>query len=163
MEGFSFIPRSWYNDVMHKQDIIPYTAGIIDGEGYISLVPYSHCKTYNPVVKITSTDKVLTDFLLKNFGGYVHKRTFKNNLWKNAYCWEQRNKKLVKKFLSLFKDYILIKREHAELVIEYCDTPIQKVHPRYKSFDPKAQERLHEIYKNLRHLNKRGKPPAETK
>jgi len=146
----------------HEKNI--YTAGIIDGEGYIALLPFSNAKTYSPVVKVASVNKELTDFLTKNYGGFIYIREFKKSLnQRKAYCWEIKNIKHVRKFLGQTKDFLLLKKRQAELVIEYCDIPRNKLHPIYKTYDIKAIERMHEIYKDLRKLNRRGRPPAETK
>lgn len=146
---------------MIEHDVFVYTAGIVDGEGYISVTPHSACNTYTPVVKVTSVDKVLTDFLLENLGGYVYKREFKGNQ-RPAYSWEIKNKKPVKKFLTPIRPYLLIKRRQADLVIEYCSYSMKQIHPKYLSFRKDVQDRLHEIYKLLRSYNRRGKPPATT-
>ena len=148
---------------MNRHDILLYTAGIIDGEGYISLVPFSNCNSYASVVKVCSTDKRLIDFLKLNFGGFTNKRDFDNPKWKNAYYWEIKNQKPVENFLLGIKDYLIIKKEIAELVIERCSYTIKTLHPIYKTFSQKDKDRVTEIYKKLRSLNHRGKPLAETK
>jgi hypothetical protein len=56
-----------------------YAAGILDGEGSITLAPHSKSKFRTPTVTVSSTTIEILDFLKENFGGYiVSKRKYKD-------------------------------------------------------------------------------------
>lgn len=141
-----------------KKELLAYTAGLIDADGYISIIPRSgkYRKGYTPVVKLAAVDNITIDFLLKNFNGYTHIRSFESNA-KDATCWELKNKKPVSEFLIKIRKYLRLKKGRADLVIEYCETPFKQVHPWSKDYDPEVVERRHAIYKSLKNLNHRGK------
>ena len=75
---------------MKKEDLY-YTAGLMDGEGTITLTVINKGKYRAPSVSVTSTTPELLTYLKENFGGCVCKqKTYKehhkpSNEWKVRY------------------------------------------------------------------------------
>ena len=65
-----------------------YTAGLVDGEGTISLTKcHSTEKFRHPIVSMTNTTFELIDFMHKTYGGTVRKVKIKKANWKQAWVW----------------------------------------------------------------------------
>lgn len=146
-------------------EILAYVAGIIDGEGYIGLIPSSSKQlknpSYSPKVKVTNTNEEMVIFLYKTFGGHLDKLRFLNNpVFKPARMWTLSNKVNVKPFLISLIPYLKIKKKQAELVINYCNNYSYK-EMRQKD-NKKALQKRNDYYHELRKLNHRGNTPATT-
>lgn len=71
-----------------RKSSLAYLAGIIDGEGCITLNCVSAKRAFpRPVLDVTSCDKELTDWLHDTFGGTVRERKPKNPRHSTAYVW----------------------------------------------------------------------------
>lgn len=70
-------------------DIITYsyTAGIIDGEGTVTLSVRNSGKYRSPVVSVTSTTYELLEFLKTNYGGTIRKQKVYKEHHKQSWCW----------------------------------------------------------------------------
>jgi len=66
-----------------------YVAGIIDGEGTITLPKQSTESDFrSPSVSISSTDIEILDFVQSRFGGYISKKTKRRDHYKQPYQWK---------------------------------------------------------------------------
>lgn len=73
---------------MQKQDN-RYTAGLIDGEGSITLSP--HSTPYRaPTVEMSSTSKELLDFLKQEYGGSISKHKIYSPKHRQSWHWAVR-------------------------------------------------------------------------
>jgi hypothetical protein len=145
-------------------EVLAYTAGLIDGEGYIGIVkrhrPDFHGRRYHqPTVKLVSTDEGMVDWMLQ-FGGYKYRRkpttTNRNPTW----WWELRGWIQIEPFLRQISPWLRTKAEHAVVMAEFFASPKGKGRVRLSEEVLAGRERL---YLRLRQLNRRGPPPAETK
>ena len=95
----------------------PYVAGIFDGEGSI----HAHRTSGHLALKITitGTDIRLMKWLLGNFGGKFYARTKKTSGGRTAYYWMPSGKKNKVTFLLSTLPYLLLKREQANLGLEF--------------------------------------------
>lgn len=103
--------------------LLAYTAGIIDGEGCISICQHKN-KTkrgfsYALTVSVWSTDEWLVQWLKMHYGGSVVPRKFeiqakRRTIWK----WSVYANK-AKDFLQLILPYLYLKRPQAELAISF--------------------------------------------
>ncbi len=109
---------------MKKTDIA-YTAGIIDGEGCITLSKYYYSITNRRKqrtslsVKVSMTDEWMVRWLQFSWGGAVscHQYTDKPN-WSDYWSWQiQANQ--ATKFLKVLLPYLHLKRQQAELAIKF--------------------------------------------
>lgn len=144
---------------MNKNELYAYTAGLIDGEGYISLLKaYNTDHQYTPVVKVSSTDPYMTVFLHANFGGHLDKIRTHRPPQKPSRMWTLRNGRNVSKFLEKIYPYLLVKKAQAGLVMEYSSKYSQN-----SLRNPEIWAEKDEYYRQVRLLTRRGIAPAETK
>ena len=125
-----------------------YLAGIIDGEGCITIGAGKKetCINYNALVLVQNTSKKLIDWLQANFGGQIYlskKETEKN---KEAWMWRLTKQKDIEILLLSILPYLIIKREQAKVLLNFVrlgrTTPVES---RLKA------------YEEIRALNVRGK------
>lgn len=107
-----------------------YIAGLIDGEGHISLIKHKayddrlkkyseNAYVYSVRVGITNTDKGMIDWLVSTVGGNVTKD--KSNRTKQIYRWTFNGTSKLEHFLLSVIPYMRIqcKKERAKIVLEY--------------------------------------------
>jgi len=152
---------------IHKHTLA-YTAGLIDGEGYISLLPSStSLDSYVPVVKVASCDTVMTPYLQKNYDGHVTKRAAYKANTRNSTCWTLTGSERVKEFLLAIRPYLKVKKQNADNVISYIDNcKLKKTYDKKSNtytMLPELRELRIEHYNRAKALNHRGLALAETK
>lgn len=142
---------------MIDKELLAYTAGIIDADGYIGLIPSSKRESsLSPKIKVASTTPIIIEFLSKNFGGHVDKPRFGNNPnQKEATMWTLSNKVNVGPFLRSIEPYLLIKKERANVVIDFIET-CSYAEMRSKKTREQATKKRLGFYNKMRALNKRG-------
>ena len=103
-------------------EILAYTAGIVDGEGCISIYrKRATCKrgyTLSLKVVVVNTEEWLCQWLKMQFGGNVGCR--KKGTWARKHQWGwylYANKAIA--FLGLILPYLKIKRSQAEIAIDF--------------------------------------------
>ena len=135
-----------------------YLAGIIDGEGCISLDHRAH-----PILIVGNTSEALILWLRDHVAqGSVQVRSSHwNPKHKKQWAWRLAGQKIGPLLIALLP-YLVIKKAQAELVIAVCGT-IQPYHSGRGSMPRLTSEvqRLRESHiLQLRALNKRGLPLA---
>lgn len=141
-----------------------YLAGLIDGEGYIALLPVRSKEVKNPcfepVIKIGMTGsealELFTD-VVKVYGGYIEKRNGYSKGGREVYTYLLKGKKKVLVLLLDIVEGLYIKEEQARLLIEYCN--MGSSHSNYGNFDPLHVARKLAIYNELKRLKQ---SPATT-
>src|SRR3990167_9854054 len=85
-----------------------YSAGIIDGEGYIGIMRKKHNRSdytipynYIPAVKVASVDERLIDYLMSIWKGFKSKRIHTQVNHKQSWMWEIKNWSRVEEFLNI--------------------------------------------------------------
>jgi hypothetical protein len=150
-----------------------YIAGLIDGEGYIALLPVrkkaSKNLTFTPTVKIGMADDsntaLIMEYLLDKFGGHIYRADRSSQVRKdgtrkyNTITWTLRSKKSVGIMLEAIRPYLIIKREQSDLIVEYCRHGLN--HPLYTKYDKTLHNRQMEIYQTLKMMH-RGHTLATT-
>ena len=110
---------------MRKADLA-YTAGIIDGEGCIGLTHrnngYDNCYRY--YLQITNSSLELLEWILDRLGGRIRL------MHHSTYALEWQNKGDISTVLEMIKDFMIVKREEAEAMIDFCHTPSQNTEDR---------------------------------
>lgn len=98
------------------KDNLIYTAGLIDGEGSITLLKgRSKDKFHHPVVSVTSTSKELVDFLHQTFGGVlVNQKTYKLH-HKQSWSWKITYDRAIE-FIQIIRPFM---KEHSKC--QRCD------------------------------------------
>lgn len=125
-----------------------YVACAIDGEGTI-LIGYSSSNIPRPRICIGNTNEPFIQFLRKVIGtGTVYKTKKRQNpKWKLMCSLQLYAIQDIKSLLEQIRDFLIIKRKNAELVLRFIE-----IHTSV-GYSPEMDE----IYKEIRHLNKRGK------
>lgn len=152
---------------IHKETFA-YVAGLIDGEGYVSLIPIkSSPDSYKTVVKVASCDGIMAPFLQSKFGGHVSHRITKQHNANDSMCWQLSGQRQVREFLINILPYLKVKKQQAENVISYIDNcSLRKTYDKHTNTYTIKSEVLvlrREHYNRARLLNKRGLALAETK
>ena len=105
--------------------LLAYSAGIIDGEGTITLVGYkgrykgqlSKSVKYQICIIVTHTDSNLVNFLKVNFGGVLTKLKIRPGC-RQTWRWHISSRKAAKLLFDL-KPYLLVKLPQAELALAF--------------------------------------------
>jgi hypothetical protein len=101
--------------------LLAYVAGIVDGEGSISIINHrrkaTHKHTWELVMAVSNTQLWLIEFLHSQFGGWMDSRTHYGNR-KKSWRWTMCANK-ASEFLELVLPYLQLKRQNAELAIAF--------------------------------------------
>ncbi len=98
-----------------------YVAGIIDGEGCVTIGAGKKetCINYNAIVAVQNTSKKLIDWLQLKFGGQVYLSKKETKKTKAAWMWRITKKEVIERFLLAILPYLIVKREQAKILLEY--------------------------------------------
>ena len=129
-----------------------YIAGFIDGEAYLGIYLTPNKKTYITAVKVAQTAQgyEVLEYLREIYGGHIDTRTSKQPNHQDSKTWVIKSKKGILKLLEDILPFLIVKREQAELMKEYCELPI--LHPLYT--DPKKIARGKEIAEQMLRLKR---------
>ena len=142
---------------MRKEDII-YLAGIIDGEGTISVnigrkkgtdAPYLHGQ-----LRVANTNLELINWLVSKFSGSIIKRKKKESYHKQGYEWHL-GMHPASEILKKCRAFLIIKKEQAELFIKLADR-MKANRSRSLLTDQEKEERKN-LIEEFRQLNKKGR------
>lgn len=137
-----------------------YLAGLVDGEGYLGLIPCikrgSINTSYQCVIKLCLTGmnakEVITQ-IAKDNKGHVYKRSKPTATGKVVYTVEIKSKPRIKELLDKIQPYMLVKKEQATLMREFVNLPM--LHPRHGSFDKSLFDRREAIAKEMKSMTQR--------
>ncbi len=130
--------------------MLDYMAGILDGEATLDL---NNKKSIR--IRISNSDMRLHDWLEKEFRGKAYDKKVKGNR-KPQKSWELNGKTVYKLLKKVGTDRLLIKKEQADLLIEFYDNITRWG---YTTMRPKPASKVKlgdEIYEKLKVLNQRG-------
>lgn len=148
--------------MLNAKYVLAYAAGIIDGEGCISIFKHrkrrdtKHGYIFALTVRVSNTNEYIINWLKMQFGGGICKmadRTSKG--YKNCWQWSLSGKK-ASDFLKLVEPYLLIKHPQAEIAIAF---QVKKSTRRPKKGNPTTDEEImlqEADYILTQSLNKRG-------
>lgn len=146
------------------EHIHAYLAGLIDGEGYLGLIPSRGKdlvnKSFEPVIKIGMTGELSYQYFMhlkKYYGGTVETRKKKTKGGRIAFTYVLKSKAKVLRLLKDIHPYLIVKRDQSELLKEFCRLPM--THPKHNNYNHDSYLRKIEIYKELKQLKQ---PPATT-
>lgn len=158
-------PRT-IGELTHDQRV--YLAGFLDGEGMITIsvkknkaYPSRGGNPITPLISITNTYKELINYLKTILHGSTIK-TFHSSHLGGKDVWVLQIARLldVKALLEQIVPHLFVKKKQAKLLLEFCNIRLKDKWMRYNP-------RLFEIAKEVRRLNRKGKPitlgePAES-
>jgi hypothetical protein len=139
---------------IYPETICAYMAGIVDGEGALTSGTYAKAKNGNPwyttYLIISSTDEILIDWLVDNFGSkkfkYTRKQTPINSL-KTVYKWQCTGDRLLH-ICEIIYPYLIIKKRQAEIIMEMVRSGKQKFYCVGQS-GPQVKPEIHELRAKL--------------
>ncbi len=134
-----------------KRTDLAYTAGIIDGEGWICIKRTP--RAYQITVGVGNTNEWLINWLQFSFGGGVYPRTGLADNQKPQWHWNLSTRQ-AGNFLKLILPYLRIKRPQAELAIQFQSRRRYRGHKPMSDGD-KALDEANKIL--MGSYNKRGK------
>jgi hypothetical protein len=147
--------------------LIPYIAGIIDGEGTIrinkcQILGYKN-DSYHLSMSCGMTFEGVPKLLKEILGGsYRKERGVKD--WKPLWRWNLTGRIQLYAAISMIYPFLLVKKEQAKLALTFCE---EWKNPRRGTrniwvFDSRQLQWREEMYQEMRKLNARG-AGAETK
>lgn len=156
-ESISAKGQKRYNIGMMTELEKAYIAGIIDGEGTVTLSKSKHGKrpfvTYQIIVRVGSIDKELLLFLRRSTGKGTIRLSKKTITGKDFFEWNILTKQAVG-FLDEILPYLRMKRMHALQLLKYYKE-LGGIRPRkiYKDI----QEQRERFWITFRRLNNKNK------
>jgi hypothetical protein len=147
--------HGWFEPPPRQIDPMPmsptdaaWLAGILDGEGCVSLnsANHGHLRAYFPRVSVTNTDLRMIEKIQEITGiGGVYYRPASGN-WRERWHWDVQNIEDIMGLLLAVRPYLITKGDRADLLLTL---PFG-----YE----RCPEKRREIYLALRKLNRRGNP-----
>ena len=119
-------PRENYKDVIKVRAMSElesaYLAGLIDGEGTISMKGYRHHHHTSAIVYISlsSTDEKVTTWLMDKIGGHTSSYLDGNPNHRKVFQWHTERARHVLEILQRIGKYVVIKQPHVKLAIKAC-------------------------------------------
>lgn len=123
------MPKDRYISKEYSSTDIAYLAGIVDGEGSLTIGNYSHNKKtgvphYQTILNINNTNKSLIDWLLNTFGGgychYTARQTPKISR-QAIYRYIATGNRLTH-ICQLILPFVIIKKRQVEIILEMRKT-----------------------------------------
>lgn len=143
---------------MNHNEKYAYFAGIVDGEGTISMYYYKRLDRYFLTFEVYNNCPKLIEWLETNIGGYsrsINSASRKDKInWKTTYVWRLQNNECLQVLRNLLP-FLVSKKEQCEIAIEFKKTyngPGQVIPESVKEFRKSLCDRM-------RPLNQRGIVP----
>jgi hypothetical protein len=140
---------------MWTEGQLGYLAGIIDGEGsiYIQRRMDNGTWCYWARFQISNTNKNLMNWIHETFGGLLYEkdRSKHNPKWKVQYEWYSQIS-LMDKLLPLVYPFLINKKTHAEIMMEFRRTFVTKTN---KKLSNEVQCFREKCMSKIKHLNSR--------
>lgn len=131
MENTSLQEDDQQESSLLKERKLGWFAGIIDGEGTITIrvkERKNQSTLLTPVISMVNTNKLLIDTFIEILKEYEipHWVTYYEgtNNWKEKWAVQISGIKRCQKALPIFKDYLVSKKELAEIVLDWCNNRI---------------------------------------
>lgn len=142
-----------------------YVAGLLDGEGQISIIHRSRrgergkrgeMQSYI-FVALTMTDKRPLQAISKRFGSAVYEIKSKDPRWKDAYRWQVAGP-IAEEILRAARPYLLLKARHADLCLEFRKDRMMggRASPERARYNAQVMAHRLKLREEIRFLNKRG-------
>lgn len=150
---------------MTETEKLAYLAGIIDGEGTITINSSMQHKRktiqYKPRVVVSNTEKSLLNWLQEEFGGSVTFYTSpKKATHRERYLWRVISLQHIKELLSGCLPFLIIKKEKAILLLQYIEIRLSSIEE--KGRNAKYGDAEIEIYDKISRLNYLGSKIGNT-
>jgi hypothetical protein len=144
--------------ILNESSHLPsYIAGIIDGEGCITIKlsrkNSKRAPCYTSDVAVSMSNEEVIKLLHQRYGGTYWVRTFPNEDWRAMYCWAIGNQGC-QRVLEEVLPFLIVKKKQAEFCLKLCaekqsgrSVPLTEEEIAYRT----------SLYLSCKDLNKRGK------
>lgn len=109
----------------NKEDLLmSYIAGLIDGDGSISLIRESRATgfKYHPCIQLSNVFEGMIDLLYQTFGGCKKIKSRQLHAKKTQYVWNVRGLESCKNVLEKIIPYVVLKKKQCEKLLKFvCD------------------------------------------
>ena len=133
---------------------IGYLAGLIDGEGTITIhndLPTGRTKPrYGVKVCISGTDQNFAKWLSQLGVKVFTRNTRKNPRWKKTWQTGWHGYRTLP-VLKLVRPYLVVKAKQADIALQYLEMRLQE-----KTYNAPYSQKYHLLHKRIRRLNRRG-------
>lgn len=127
-----------------------YIAGIIDGEGTVTLTKQHKNETETPCVTVANNDLDLLKWIKSKVGGVIVNKKKRMFHHRNSYAWQIKQNRAIS-FLNEVKQYLIIKKQHADLIT----SRYKIVTHRAGKYSQQMLEKKKELVAEIRELNRR--------
>lgn len=127
-----------------------YIAGIVDGEGTVTLTRHSKKQTPSPRVAVANNNLKLLEWIKSMAGGVIVSKKKRKPHHSDSYAWYAQQDRAIR-FLDEIKEYLIIKRSQADLILEKYKT----VTHRAGKYTPDMLKRKMRLVAQIRELNQR--------
>ena len=131
-----------------------YLAGLVDGEGTVTLMKHHRNETPTPNVAIANNNLELLEWVRAKAGGMIVSKKRRLPHHRDSYVWVVRQDRAIR-FLDEIKQYLIVKRQQAELIT----TTYKGVTHRAGKYTPEMIEKKNELVAKIRKLNQRQIAP----
>ena len=143
-----------------RAETLAYFAGLVDGEGYVTV--YKASASFVAMVAISSTSTAMIDWLQNNIPGgrsqFIREATDKRDA---VYRWTLQGRAALLNILPHVIPYAVVKKLQLQLVLKYCE---EIAHGnRGEKYSTEERELQEAYYVLLRGMNTVGPTSAEVK
>ena len=143
-----------------------WTAGIIDGEGTVSIIKHKRAEFEKHVfpglqmrLRVANTNKDMLSLLQLSWGGNIYAPKRRREGHKQAYFWDIGCSRAVRVLESILP-YLITKHNHAQLGIIYQDRVNKKIGRNGKYLSSREKEMRLSMYEQMKVLNRKGSQDA---
>jgi hypothetical protein len=127
-----------------------YLAGIVDGEGTVTLMRHRKNQTPTPNVSVANNNRELLEWIKSKAQGMILSKKKRKPHHNDSYTWCVRQDRAIR-FLESIRKYLIIKKPQADLIIgEY-----KSVTHRAGKYTPEMLEKKMRLVAKIRELNQR--------
>jgi len=127
-----------------------YLAGIIDGEGTVTLARNRKNETPSPSVTVANNNLELLEWIKGLVGGTIISKKKHKAHHSDSYAWAMRSDKAIQ-LLKDVRQYLIVKKPQADLIIN----KYKSVTHRAGKYTPEMLEKKMRLVAEIRMLNKR--------
>ncbi len=127
-----------------------YLAGIIDGEGTVTLQKHHRNETPQPCVSVANNSFELLQWIKLRIGGVIVSKKKRKPHHNDSYAWSIRQDKAIR-FLNEIKQYLIIKKPQADLIVRRY----KSVTHRAGKYTPAMLKKKMRLVAEIRRLNQR--------
>ena len=127
-----------------------YVAGIVDGEGTVTLMKHHRNETPIPCVSIANNNLKLLHLIKHGYGGLICSKRKYQSHHRDSFVWSVRHNRALW-FLKEIIQYLIVKKPQATLILK----KYKSVTHRAGKYTPKMLKAKMELVAKIREMNQR--------